>query len=486
MPRIRSTKKVWFSINTPISLLVGSRSSNLAVKQTISTLNRIQQLFPRLDFTICKMSSPGDKDLATDLRLASSNFFTHDLDLAVQEEEIDCAIHSAKDLPSPMPEGLDYFLVPWQEDNRDCLVISEKFKNAPHGNPVVGISSDRREAYAKKRFPSCECKMLRGTIEHRLEQLDNGSFDILIMAAAALKRLDLSERINEWISTDDLNVPSTQGQLAITFNKKCPVMNEMARFFRKTLRDGSCLRSARILLTDGESFNKIAAEKIALARGGSCLYPQMHQIPENDVFDYSVVDYDRIILTSAASIEFFAQRINELGIKHDQLPPLDVCGPGSDEMMQQYDLVAAHCTPDRYGANGIIKHIAHEIHTGQKILRLRSDRTSFKISYALKEMGAIVTDRILYKNEAVENTRLPYFDAVFFFTKAAVELFIEQWGSETLKNRDIVVLDKSTFDALCQLMPDCHALQAIEPNVDSMIATLVEVYSFREQLLLLS
>jgi uroporphyrinogen III methyltransferase/synthase len=188
----------------------GTRSSRLALIQAEQSIKLFQEYLSESKWETVPFSSPGDRDKAANLITAPDNFFTRDLDEALLAGVIDCAVHSAKDVPDPLPDGLDWFWLPDSSDSRDVLVGSLTPR-------TVGVSSERRIAYVKKRFPAAEIKPLRGTIEERLAQLDIGKFDTLIMAAAALQRLGLENRIAEWISPDDLPVPDGQGALALTF-----------------------------------------------------------------------------------------------------------------------------------------------------------------------------------------------------------------------------------------------------------------------------
>lgn len=162
------------------------------------------------------MSSPGDRDKTTDLRLTPGDFFTRDLDDAVRSGQIDCALHSAKDLPEPLPAGLDLVYLPWFEDPRDVLILPPRQTTVPP-SPRIGVSSARREEYCKKRWPDAIIKSIRGNIEQRIEQLDNGDYDLLIMAAAGLNRLQFGLRISEYIPLNELTPPPGQGKLALTF-----------------------------------------------------------------------------------------------------------------------------------------------------------------------------------------------------------------------------------------------------------------------------
>jgi len=201
-----------------LNFKAGTRSSKLARVQTRDALDKLETMFPGCSFEDVALSSPGDRDLQSDLREAPVDFFTQDLDNQVLDGTLDCAVHSAKDLPDPVREGLDWFWLPWREDPRDAIILApgRAMENLPP-DARIGVSSDRREAYCRKHFPDAQLCTIRGNIEERLQQLDNGDFDLVVMAAAALIRLGLVDRITQWISLEELPPPDGQGYLAVTF-----------------------------------------------------------------------------------------------------------------------------------------------------------------------------------------------------------------------------------------------------------------------------
>ena len=204
--------------NSQVVFRAGTRDSQLAQTQTAGALRQLESLLPGVTFDMVTASSPGDRDRQTDLRVSLGDFFTQDLDNAVLSGELDCAVHSAKDLPDPVAAGLDWFWLPWREDPRDAVILrpGETRENLPP-EPRVGVSSDRREAWCDSQFPNARQVPIRGNIEARLAQLDAGDFDVVVMAAAALFRLGLEDRITEWIPLSELQVPDGQGVLAVTF-----------------------------------------------------------------------------------------------------------------------------------------------------------------------------------------------------------------------------------------------------------------------------
>lgn len=241
----------------PDVLRVGTRSSALARFQTQVVLERLQAILPAVGFEVLHVYAPGDVDLQTDLRQSPPDFFTQPLDTGLLDGEIDLAVHSAKDLPDPMPEGLDWFWMPEAGDRRDVLVGSLEPK-------VIGVSSARRTAYAQARFHGAVCRSVRGTIEERLRQLDEGRFDLLIMAGVALQRLGLEARIREWIPIEELTPPEAQGALAVTFRQGDQRVEVIRDLFVKaavfvgagigggslTLDGAQALRSAEVCLYD--------------------------------------------------------------------------------------------------------------------------------------------------------------------------------------------------------------------------------------------
>ena len=213
---------------------VGTRSSNLALLQSKFALKCLAGRLPTVRFELIPMSSPGDEDRKTSLEDSPSDFFTQHLDHSVKEGLIDCAIHSAKDLPEMIDPLLDWFWLPWKEDPRDVIVL-RKGEDLPsiHEKVVVGVSSPRRKEYAQKHFPGALYHSIRGNIEDRLAQLDHGDYDLLIMAGAALKRLNLVDRIFKWIPLSELASPEGQGTLALTYKFKDQRLNRIRSLFVK-------------------------------------------------------------------------------------------------------------------------------------------------------------------------------------------------------------------------------------------------------------
>jgi len=210
-------------------LIIISRESALAVAQVQEALDIIKPALPA-DAAIVRRTcpTPGDRDMSTPLSdpALPSDFFTRDLDQQVWGGGADLAIHSAKDLPHPLPEGLTIAALLPARDIRDALVVR---KGLPADQiRVVGSSSPKRNEELARLYPSWELKPVRGTIGARLAQLDAGHYDAVVVAACALERLGLADRIDRYLPWDPT---PNQGRLAITVRSdRRDLIDRLARF----------------------------------------------------------------------------------------------------------------------------------------------------------------------------------------------------------------------------------------------------------------
>lgn len=174
------------------TLHVISRKSPLALLQVSEVFSR----FPDREYELIALPSYGDKHLEISLLDAAPNdLFTRELDEALLTNQGDLAVHSAKDLPYPIPKGLEVIALFEAEDQTDSLVSKNKLtiNELPKG-AKVGTSSPMRRKELLALRPDLQIISIRGTIEERIAQVDNGSIDALIVATCALKRLNLNQR----------------------------------------------------------------------------------------------------------------------------------------------------------------------------------------------------------------------------------------------------------------------------------------------------
>ncbi len=196
------------------TIITCARTSPLSRIQVAEVLHELQNFHPHIRFEPIWVSTTGDKDQKTSLMdLEKSNFFTKELDDMVIDRQCRIAIHSAKDLPSPLPKGLQIVAITKGLDPRDALVF-----RTPHtldslpSQAIIGTSSRRRQELISKRRSDLRFYDVRGAIHKRLQLLDEGIVDALLIAECALIRLGLTHLPREIF--DDETVRH-QGQLAV-------------------------------------------------------------------------------------------------------------------------------------------------------------------------------------------------------------------------------------------------------------------------------
>lgn len=210
-----------------IELKVATRPSRLALAQTREALHRLEACYPDLRFRTLTLQTTGDRDQSRSLEEHfPADFFTDALDEAVLSGRADAALHSAKDLPETLHPEFDWCWLPWRADARDALVLSERLAEIPAA-PRIGVSSASRRGYSEKRWPKGVCLPIRGNIDKRIRQCDEGKYDVLIMAVAGLDRLGLSQRIHQTLPLEELPTHPAQGALALTFRKDHPQLAKL-------------------------------------------------------------------------------------------------------------------------------------------------------------------------------------------------------------------------------------------------------------------
>lgn len=199
---------------------IGTRKSNLAMVQTHWVRDELQKHFPNYQFEIEAMSTQGDKILDVALsKIGDKGLFTKELELGLLNQEVDLAVHSLKDLPTQLPEGLMLGCVTTRENPADALVLNEKYQgytiDTLPESAVVGTSSLRRLAQLRYHFPYLEFKDVRGNLNTRLKKLDAGEYDALVLAVAGLQRLGMGERVSQVIPAEISLHAVGQGALGI-------------------------------------------------------------------------------------------------------------------------------------------------------------------------------------------------------------------------------------------------------------------------------
>jgi len=257
-------------------IVVGSRKSNLALTQTKWVIDQLKEAGVKNEFEIKKIVTKGDRILDRTLsKVGGKGVFVKEIEKAMYDKEIDFAVHSMKDMPSVMPEGLMISCIPIREDHRDAFISKNNIplKDLPKG-ATIGTSSLRRGAQMLAERPDANIKWIRGNIETRLRKLEEEDFDAIILAVSGLKRVGLSEDLITEYLEPQVCVPAVgQGALAI----ECRA-------------DDQELREILAKINDDHTTKTVSAERtfLHLLEGGC-------QVP---IGGYAYLENDEIILTA--------------------------------------------------------------------------------------------------------------------------------------------------------------------------------------------
>ncbi|UCF30352.1 MAG: hydroxymethylbilane synthase [bacterium] len=198
-------------------LRIGTRASQLALWQANWIKEQLIKRHPDLDIEIVRIKTTGDKILDVPLaKVGGKGLFVKEIESALLEGSIDLAVHSMKDVPTALPDGLAIVAVSEREDPRDALLSRERvpLSDLPKGGRI-GTSSLRRQAQILHRRPDFSLEPLRGNINTRLRKLKEGRYDAIVLALAGVKRLGWNDEVTEVIEPDIMLPAIGQGALGI-------------------------------------------------------------------------------------------------------------------------------------------------------------------------------------------------------------------------------------------------------------------------------
>ncbi|MCS4298941.1 hydroxymethylbilane synthase [Acinetobacter sp. BIGb0196] len=199
------------------TLKIATRQSPLAMWQAEHIRDRLEQLHAHVKVELVTFVTQGDKILDTPLaKIGGKGLFVKELEAALMDGRADLAVHSMKDVPMQLPDGLELAVICEREDPFDAFVSNHyaKFDDLPQG-ATLGTSSLRRKCQILKRRPDLNVIDLRGNVGTRLSKLDAGQYDAIILASAGLKRLELSDRIRHTLPAE-ISLPAVgQGALGL-------------------------------------------------------------------------------------------------------------------------------------------------------------------------------------------------------------------------------------------------------------------------------
>lgn len=236
---------------------VGSRQSQLALVQTELVISQLKEHFPQWDFELITVKTTGDKFLNSNMYELGKGAFVKEIEEALLSGAIDMAVHSLKDVPHELPEGLAISAITLREDPRDVFISADdrRFFELDAG-AKIGTSSMRRMCELNKLRQDIECVPIRGNINTRIKKIKTCRLDGIVLAAAGVKRLGMENLITDYFSPDEIVPAVGQGALAVETRAD----DEMSLFAK--------------YINDDESTCATRAERAFMkVVGGSCKQP---------------------------------------------------------------------------------------------------------------------------------------------------------------------------------------------------------------------
>ena len=278
-------------------IIVGSRRSNLALTQTNWFIDQMKAAGAPFDFEVKEIVTKGDKILDVMLsKVGGKGLFVKEIEQALINKEIDFAVHSMKDMPAVLQEGLTIGCVPEREDVRDAYIANNhvRLEDLPEG-AVVGTSSLRRSSQLLLMRPDLEIKWIRGNIETRLRKLRDGEYDAIILATAGLNRMGWDEDLVTQYLEPDQCIPAVgQGALGIECRSDDEeLLRELAKLTEPTTQQA--VTAERTFLSEMDGSCQVPIGGHAVFDGGQIRLTGFVASPDaDDVFRATVMDADPV------------------------------------------------------------------------------------------------------------------------------------------------------------------------------------------------
>jgi hydroxymethylbilane synthase len=234
-------------------ITIGTRGSALALWQAKWVQSRLHEIFPETSIHLKIIKTKGDKILDVPLaKIGGKGLFVKEIETALLDKEIDLAVHSMKDMPSEMPDGLCLGAITKRENPRDVLISrngSDLNKMAKTAR--IGTSSLRRSSQLLHAYPELQIVPLRGNLDTRLKKLDSEKLDAIVLAAAGVIRLGLESRISSYFDTSVILPAVGQGALGIEIRED-DVLMQQAMDHLDNFETHVCVKSERAFLNQLE------------------------------------------------------------------------------------------------------------------------------------------------------------------------------------------------------------------------------------------
>lgn len=403
-----------------MTISIGARSSILSKAQVLEVLESLDQFYPGIEFIPTWIETTGDKDQITSLRtLGQTDFFTKEIDEMQLEGHFRISIHSAKDLPSPLYPGLKLVTLTKGLDSRDALVLrpEDSLASLPLGAKIATSSARREEAVRSLRNDATFVD-IRGTVEKRLYDLINGEVDGVVIAEAALIRLQLTH-LNRILL--DCKTAPHQGKLAIIAKEDD---FEMASLF-------SCLEESRkkVLYTGLEKPEE---------KDGICWIH--HPFIETKPLLFSTVE-DRfaklasathLIMTSKMGVRYFMKALEELNIDPEIVYEKECLSVGkittSELLAHGFKKIKTASLETAEGVIELIKTCPQE----SSFFWPHSNQSRSVLSDFLQQSGQNLIECVLYDTCAKKPENIPnlsVMDEIFFSSPSTVDGFLAVFGT---------------------------------------------------------
>lgn len=253
----------------PEKFILATRKSLLALTQSEWVKSEIEKRCPDVEIELLKVVTRGDRILDVPLaKVGGKGLFVKEIEDALLKKDADLAVHSLKDCPTELPDGLEVSVFPRREDPRDAFISRDgkALSDLPEG-ARVGTSSLRRLSQLRKIRPDLVIESLRGNLDTRLRKLDEGMYDAIILATAGLNRLGLSHRITMHLDPETMLPAIGQGSLGIEFRSADRRMREILASIHD--KDTAvCVRAERAFLLRLEGGCQVPIGAHAVLSGG--------------------------------------------------------------------------------------------------------------------------------------------------------------------------------------------------------------------------
>ena len=211
---------------------LGTRGSKLALTQSGWVKQRIESAHPDVRVELVRIRTTGDKMVDSPLsKIGGKGLFVKEIETALLEREVDLGVHSMKDLPAELPPGLEVRVYPEREDPRDVFLSLgfSSFRELPEGS-TVGTGSLRRSTQLLHARPDIRIVPTRGNVDTRMQKMEKGEFEAVILAAAGLNRLGLESRVTHLFPMDELLPAIGQGALCLETREGDSALLDLLRF----------------------------------------------------------------------------------------------------------------------------------------------------------------------------------------------------------------------------------------------------------------